>query len=390
MRRRQGFAAKVRKITGDCFNSVVIRDQLALYSTIPQPRLFRIISQWDHTREFFLRILYSYLGGPSNLAGSDLNNNRHVWLQGGITNTGIIRNTSSTPLRYRLYVCQLKCEDAGDIPGVFLEGSTAAPGLRFATGSANDVGNAPSAAYWGFWDQTSRGASRGFYSTTSTAMLTTSTAPTSAGSSIYEECSTNTAGPGSIDNTNTPLSFIFPEMRKKLRVRCVAKGYLAGYQTRPYKYAVSAPSELRPADYISDRCQNFSRHSYFLLMRAESVAPWIPTASNFVSAGGIAPRSNAPNPHFEVPLSLVMTRRTIIRVRASGDHLPSFNQCNRFDTVPNSGYADIGGFISSAPTVFQSLIDFPNYVVRTDRVRLGPHESVGPRVTPTAAIPFSR
>jgi len=390
VRRRQGFAAKVRKITGDCFNSFVVRDRANVRGTHALPRMFRIVSEWDHTREFFLRILYSYLGGPSTTAGTDLNINRHVWIQGGIKNSGIFINNSSVPVKYRLYVCQLKCEDQGGTAGVFAEGTASAPGILFATGSANAPGNRPSAAYWGFWDQTSRGASRGFYQTLTDPMLVSSVAPTAA--SIYEGCDSFNTAPGSVDHTNTPLSFIFPEMRKKLRTRLVAKGYLPGYGRRGYRYSVSCPSELRPADWISDRCQNFSHHSYFLLLRAESVSTWAPTAATFASAGALAPLAQPPNPFIEVPVNLIMSRRTVIRVRASGDHLPSFNQANRFDPIasPQGGWDNVGGLLSTTPVTFQSTIDFYNYVVPTQVRRMGRHEFCGPRETPTAAVPFNR
>jgi len=389
VRRRQGFAAKVRKITGDCFNSFVIRDRANFVGTHALPRLFRIASEWDHTREFFLRILYSYLGGPSSTAGTDLNNNRHVWIQGGIRNAGMMMNNGSTPVKYRLYVCQLKCEDQGGVAGVFSEGTPAAPGLPFGTGSAHLAGNRPSAAYWGFWDQTSRGASRGYYQTLSTPVLTSSVAPTVG--SIYEGCDTLNTAPGSVDNTTTPLSFIFPEMRKKLRVRLVARGYLPGYGRKAYRYSVSCPSELRPADWISDRCQSFSRHSYFLLLRAENVSPWAPTASTFASAGALAPADRPPNPFIEPPVNLIMSRRTTVRIRASGDHLPSFNSGNRFDPVqsPQGGFGDIGGLSGNSAT-WQTTIDFPNYVVPTQARRMGRHEWCGPRETPTSAVPFNR
>lgn len=352
----------MRKITGNCYNQLRVLDDGSVNSYPANPighsMVFRIMSSWYNTREDMLRLLNGTMSGPSNLAGTDLNTNKHLWIQGGVRVTQTIRNSKSYPVYVQIYKCNLKCDDAGQSGGVYVEGT-----LPFASpGSANSSDNVPGSAYWDFFDQSSR-MTMGSAGDTAYMKFTADNAL--AGNSVggyasslavagnyWEVASGNSDG---LDfRERMPLTWIFPEIRRKLKVRTIFSGWIPSEGSRTYSYVASMPHELRPRDYLSNDCMNFSKHSYFLMVRAFA-APMlssVPTQGYQVSVTDALRNTlavdRAPYGFWRPPVCLSFTESRTYRLRRQGDSIPSFGCIETSDAVPVGGSPAGGGWLGGA------------------------------------------
>lgn len=351
MKRRQGMKAKVRKIVGNCFNQINIWEDVlfapAFASRLTNPTLFRIISGWFNTREEILRILNATLSGPSTTPGTDLNLNRHVWVQRAYDKL-TLHTPGKLPVRYKLYRMRLKCRDNGATQGVYVEGT-----LPFAVGSAQAAANLPSGSYWDFWNQTSRqgGDQSGFMPLYADGILAKNvsgvavTAPT-PGSDF--EAGNNSAGTIANFHEHTSLPFIFPELKRKCVVECVSKGVLLPGRRKVITVPNRMPPEFRPRDYISDNCPNFSRYSYFYFLRAYCHGP------DF-RYGQATDNVFLPSVRYSHPVEVVCHMEKTFNFRAGGDSIPtfSFSQSKGDPAMdgwlgPNYGLLDSGSAVAYA------------------------------------------
>jgi len=307
--------------------------------------IFRIISNWYNTREDMLRLLNGTMSGPSTTAGTDLNLNRHLWLQGGVKVVQTIRNPCSYPQHVTIYKHNLKCPDSGQTRGIYVEGT-----LPFAVGSAMDVSNQPWNEYWDFFDQSSRQA-MGSAGDTAYMKFTgdeqmTFNSTGGYGSSLFTPGNKWEVGSGntsSMDFRETAkLSWLFPEMRKKLKTRVVFSGWVPAMGSRSFTYSATMPSELRPRDYITNDCMNFSKHSYFLSMRA--YAPKV-LDSAFSATGqdsAVPGLNNLPYGFWRPPAMVSLVEARTYRFRRAGDSIPSFGSADGF---ANATTAAAGGWL---------------------------------------------
>ena len=348
--KRQTFKARVRKIIGNCFNQVMLWDNAlmscAFASRLTKPNLCRIASGWYGTREEMLRIMSAVISGPSTSTGSDMNLNRHVWIQKCMDNFHL-HTPGKVPVFYKLYRLSLKCNDRGATGGTYVEGT-----LPFSSGSATDATNTPDASYWSFWDQTSRQAQTGsgYLPLSGDGILAKNipgasyVAPT-AGSDF--EAGNTSAGTPSLFHFSTPLSFIFPELKRKCKIRLVSKGVLLPGMKKKITVRTPYPAELRPRDYISDECPNFSKYSHFYFLRAVTRSP--------DSKYGLGADNTYFSPFSIQPAQIVVGHLRRFAIRASGDSIPSFTCAASKDTVVNNGWLGSSfGFISSGSEVSYS------------------------------------
>lgn len=316
--------------------------------------LFRVISQWYNTREDMLRLLNGCMSGPSTTVGSDLNLNRHLWIQGGVQVRQRIRNPNNYPVFVHIYKCSLKCDDVGSVDGVYTEGT-----LPFGTGSAMVAGNRPWDSYWDFFDQSMR-QQMGIAADTAYMKFTPDNqlAINSTGgytSSLFASANAWETGLGASSSMdfreNMSLTWIFPNMKRKLRIRTVFKGWIPGLAAREFTYSASTPSELRPRDYVTNDTPNFTKHSYFLLARSYAA----PLASSVLFAAdqdilAVAARDTAamqrvPDPYLRPPASFVLSESRTFRVRRGGDSVPSFGSCAGSTAPPVGGAVGGGGWL---------------------------------------------
>lgn len=315
------------------------------------PRIFRICSGWYNTREEYIALLQATMSGPSTTAGTDLNQNKHLWIQGSVWHKVRMHNPTNAPIRVELFMLSLKCDDAGPTPGIFVE----AAGLPFATGSATSGANDPSAAEWEFWDQSSR------------QLITASGAVTAANWTTDGIMDTNTAGAytaptagqvweGALtlqsmrwDKTN--LSFIFPNIRRKCKIKRLCNIVIKPFSRRQIKFRHTHPAELRPRDYFTNACPNFSKHSYFLFMHARALGPV--QARTRVLAG--ADENKYLDPVTELPAQVVITESRTYNVRRSGDSFPSFARAipdsNAWVNSAQYGWLDSGTVLTATRTL---------------------------------------
>jgi len=317
--------------------------------------LFRVISQWYNTREDMLRLLNGCMSGPSTTVGTDLNLNRHLWIQGGVKVRQRIRNPNNYPIFVHIYKCSLKCDEVGAVDGVYTEGT-----LPFGTGSAFAAGNRPWEVHWDFFDQSMR-QQMGIAADTAYMKFTPDNqlAINSTGgysSSLFasgNQWETGLGANSSMDfRENMSLTWIFPTMKRKLRIRTVFKGWIPGLAAREYTYSASHPSELRPRDYVTNDTPNFTKHSYFLLARAYA-APLAASVlfggdqDNLTVAGTLdsTAMTRVPDPYLRPPASFVLSESRTYRVRRGGDSVPSFGSCAGSAAPPLGGAVAGGGWL---------------------------------------------
>jgi len=386
-RKRMSFKSRVRKITGSCFNQILIREQAiaAPYLSagsdavtrfgntvrMNYPDLFRVCSNWFNTRDEFLRLCSAMLTGPYATAGTGQNMNLHIWPQ-KVVQTIMLRNPTNTPVMYKLYMCRLKCDDEG-------AGSSSAwaqaDGLPIPSGSNGSLLNPaqqPNASYWEFFDQSTRqnASAQGGLPLGSDAMLATNvdgtySAPGYGQSSVWEGLNDSVAQDGAW-HWHTPLSFIFPNMRKKLHVKCVSSGRIGGYGTRKTVIRVPYPSEVRPRDYFTSSCSNFSKYSYFFFIRAigQKVAAYQPAINAVITDGN---QSNYLNQFQRAPVTLQFYCQRKYQIRAGGDSQPTFGSCDQDGQSISGGWLGEGSGFLSPP----SGAGYANPVVLTNEANLG-------------------
>lgn len=290
------------------------------------PRLFRICSTWYNTREEYLALIAATMSGPSFTANTDMNLNKHLWIQ-RIIHKLRLTNPTNSPIHVEIFKIQLKCDDAGATPGVYLE-----PTLPFATGSAYANANAPSAPYWEFFDQSSRqpitasGASSAANWTNDTILSLNTGGIYSApvgGNSNSQEWERADTGANGMRWERADLNFMFPKLRRKATVRRIFRKTIPAYTTKQTTIKETYPPELRPRDIIADSKTNFSRHSYFLFISARSVGPIVRQTRVQDAA---ADRTSYQSPQYETPAQLIAYESRKYEVRRSGDSFPTFGR----------------------------------------------------------------
>lgn len=304
------------------------------------------------------------MSGPSTLATTDLGQNKHVWIQGGIRHRMRIHNPTTSPIKVEIFKISLKCDDAGATPGTFNE-AAGPPNLPFATGSAFAAANLPSAAYWEFWDQASRQAMTASGSVTAASWVNDTILSLNTNGTYQAPVGGNIGGQrwevgpddqnGMRWDERTSLSFIFPNLKRKARIRRVVNAVIKPYETAQRTFRASAPSELRPRDYISNSKTNFSKHSYFLFVKARALGPVIlqsrETGSSCV---------NYLSPWNEPITQLIIHDCRDFQIRRSGDSFPTFGR-QQVDSAAWLNTTAAGILETGSPTV---VVDQTNACVK--------------------------
>lgn len=395
-----GLKNKIRKTVGWCWNQLQVYHS-ALFTNpdctkpgwpvgmtttpVKYPVLNRICSGWFNTRQTMVNLCSRLQNG------SDLTENAHLWPQRGCRWRWDVTNVTNALTRYKLYWCTLKCSDRGAFGGEFKSNF----GTPFADGNPNNYGtvgsngrevNDPFGSYWAFFDQSTRLPQNGAPPQVSLGLDRTHARNTvtsddlvagnfyaapipSAYSELvygYGEVGANHWEYMPQDYRNIldadtlmdeKLSFTFPKIRNKLRIRCVGKGVIPPYSTRVLNFSTKMPSELRPQSLKQNNTTNFyAGVSGFFYIKAvtEPLAIKIPFASqggqvaaatNYVGfhTGSAVNSGNAPT--FEmynrVPVALRVRVHQSFAVRSAFDSQPTFvygyggNPCKSVSSVVN-------------------------------------------------------
>lgn len=375
------FKNKIRKIVGDCFNQVAIDDECLVYphvtvftgnSSRPDPtaHAFRIISGWHGVREDFLKLI------NVGLDSDQLAANAHLW-PSSWRRTLKVSNPANYPVRFKLYKMTLKCDDTGPTPGLYNQetaslpfgddgkGSGSANYDGSGTGVSNVTANSPWGFYWKFFDQSSRqGLSSAVTGMEVNPMLCTNQDGTYS-APMGETFNTTVNGGGSYNwesrtqystgvwfdpsrMFSTPLSFIYPNIRKKLKIRCVASGKVGAYSHRTFSWRNRIPKELRPNDWISDSKPNFIgnvSHFYFIRAVGSRRMRFQSEGLNVAgrTSGNRGPGNNQLPVYLEptliLPPQLRLRSTDTISFRAAGDGKPTFLICSAGQRLNPNGFA---------------------------------------------------
>jgi len=274
-------------------------------------------------------------------------------------------------VKFKLYKLTLKCDDTGATPGVFTPNHLPFGVDDFGSGSANFAGsgvgtenktaNAPYGKYWNFFDQSSRSRAGGVIGAAVSEYFNHNIdGRYDAPVGTLWHSTVNDAGPGTYDFESdvamapdpneyvydtasffrTPLSFIFPALKRKLKIRCVARGRLRGLGSRAFSFRNRIPKELKPNDWISDNKSNFIGNvSHFYFIRAVATKATRRVTIGFGTSGGrkggtAGPVSGEPpvgealplyqSQFITIPAQLQLRKVDTYSFRAAGDGKPSF------------------------------------------------------------------
>lgn len=341
------FKNKIRKIVGNCYNQVTIVDQALIRhfendASSGYTNLFRVASNWIHCREEYLMLM------NATLSAADIAANRHLWLQGVCRERLEIHNPTNYRVKFELYKITLKkCQkDYGYTAGTYVS-----PTLPFASGSANTANNSPAdpQKYWAIWDQSSRDAGAGALTALNQDTILAGNfggvynAP--AATNGWELNNFTTATTPAYLGNSTPLSFIFPELRKKCSIRKVAGGLLGPKQHRVKWVSHKTPREIRPRDIVANTYQNFrGGETFFYFVRAyvpkeAGIIPLvIQSAGTLHEAAGSYQGSDTWG-----DAQLVIYSKRKYGIRAGSDSLPSFQWARLKSVLGNTfGFIDTG------------------------------------------------
>lgn len=325
------FKNKVRKIVGDCYNQVILYDQALITNSLGDAaangttRLFRVATGWQNVREELLLLM------NATLSAADIAANRHLWLQGQIKEHIRIRNPTNVPIHVELVKCTLKkCgSEYGYSAGVYNPGT-----LPFVTGSANANNNRPEddARYWTFWDQSSRESGAGaFVALNADHYLMHNSGgvydlPTVANS--WERSDANLATFASYLHTNDPLSWVFPKLRAKCRIRTVFKGWIGPEGNKAINVPISVPREIRPRDIVANTWNNWrggQSYFYFIRVHAKTNCAWNGNTQQVASS---RPAGTYLGLDCEPLSQVVLQSYRKYGIRAGSDSLPTFQWMN--------------------------------------------------------------
>lgn len=385
------FKNRVRKIVGDCFNRTDVQqfsghmpylplgtaatDKYGNATRMAAPALFRIASNWFNTRDEFLRLLQSTVSGSWLTPGTAMATNQHLWPSSVREHVEII-NPTAHDTRFRLYMCRLKCDDMGALGPSTSWAET--DGLPISDGLAGPLAaaNRPGARYWEFFSQANRqgGAQQGNLTVEGDLMFMTNNgtayiplpqgcsdplATSAVGMTYPWEQFNGTQSNPSQDPMlayNTPLTMIFPGMQKKLKVRCVAKGRIPARGRFRGSWAIPYPREIRPRDTYHPTCPNFSKYSYFYIIRAvgSPVIGQVIGAAGAVTDGnqGQMARLNSTS-----PVELFVRSRRRYMMRAAQDAQPTYGCSAQTGPAASNGWLGptSGWMDGSTPLILTDL-----------------------------------
>lgn len=304
---------------GDCFNQVRDVTVRAYYNNSQtQPHLFRLISQWQHTREDYLRLMLGVM------TQAQIDANKHMWMQSR-KNIFKFTNCTNSPCFFRLYRLTVGCDDPGPVAGAFVPNV-----LPFVNGSALAAAAAPDGTYWNtLWTQDMRttGADAAVPLTTDSFLaynIDGNVVPPIAGSQWETENDNQIALPTPHRfNFNTPLNFIFPRLRARCKVKVVGKGWLAGGASKSFTDRLKAHAEIRPRDILDNAglWPNFKKgETHCYLLRAHSVPASVYT--NYAAGGAAAISFMGTDCMKHVQLRMECQR--VFSVRSDGDNKPTY------------------------------------------------------------------
>lgn len=437
---------KIRKTVGWCWNHLQVYHSClwtnpdtskggwtsgSFTTPIKFPVLNRICSGWFNTRQTMVNLC-------SRLqTGSDIVENAHMWPQGGCRWRFDITNVTNAVTRYKLYWCTLKCSDRGAYTSEFLENFQ----TPFIQGAPNNYGsgfpgvqaNDPFGSYWGFFDQSTRLPQSGANPQVplgldrSHARSTVSSDDLKGGGTYFAplpsaysemvygvgEANTNYLEYVPQDYKNVidadlmmdeKLSFTFPRIRNKLRIRCVGKGVLPAYASRILKFKTRMPTELRPQSLKANNSDSFyAGVSGFFYVKAvtEPLAIKIPfsgqggqtqASQNYTGYATGSPLPNGVLPTFEMytrtPVALRVRVNQEFAVRSAFDSQPTFvvgyggNPCR---TV--SGYANDSTRFDYNEGFYDDGVEIVNDSFNANMPHAPPtHPYVGPTGPPGVSV----
>jgi len=324
LKKRQGFAAKVRKINGQCYNQLLVESKGALFQRnlaecVNNTRFYRWLTGWRCTKQWFTNLLCSHMTGPSTTAGTDLNLNKHLWMQ-GVTSRIRIINPTAQPIRVTIYKMQLKCQERAPVPPTYVD----------ATGVWTGVAdNDPWHLNWDFFSQDSRSGPPAGVQHARNVQQDRCLARNIGG--VYDGCPV--VGSNLFEVASTTLrdfqteldrmDFQFPTLKRKLRKSVIFSGVIPPGQVRVAKYTLPFPREIRPRETLDTSQPFFYKESHALFIDAIP-APVTSMAGAVMDGNVLTNWTQLVDPKLRIPPQLTFHETIKIKFRMQGDSLPSY------------------------------------------------------------------
>lgn len=222
---------------------------------------------------------------------------------------------------YKLYRCNLRSTQSvsGNDNGTYVP-----PTIPFAVGSAGDAAAIPTSGNWAFFTQNTRQG---------TAPDTVSGVPNDL-VMVANGYGVGYAAPvsGSIFESlingyyhhHHKLSFIFPSINKFLRVKCVKKGILLPGKASVVVDHPPFPKKMTPQALIDNETRNFSKFSYFYLLRAWCEPYDVGQIGHAPGDIGAPAFDDYPAAWSRPPATVRLDSRRTLKFRSFGDARPNF------------------------------------------------------------------
>lgn len=308
----------VRKIVGDCFNSIVDCRVLSWSNTFAQstsfPNLFGIASSWFLDKSDMLDFMNAFLTTAQRDA------NQHIYPQNCVQKWQL-HNPGNFPIIFEMYKMTIKC-NKGQASGAYVSPTT-------STQSGPDLTSDVELSST-LWDQSMRDVVNGAIVPCSSyngvlavnGLGIAATIPVAGAANPWEEC--KTAYPFRDLNSaamKTRLGWIFPKLKSQVKISRVFKGVVPLKGHRTFRIKEKWPNEIRPLDLLDRYVPTLKKdYSYFYFIRARagvmSMAAANPLNATIATSFATSVR--------QLPVQLIVRHYREWGCRSAGDHIPNY------------------------------------------------------------------
>lgn len=313
------FGARVRKEVGQAYNQLIISDYGRIGPSPTQqgtfPDIFRVISGWYGTREEQLRLMNAFLTQTQVDANTAMFNIGHEMR---------IRMTPLVNQRivFKLYRCNLR--SAAMNPKLNATGVYVPPTIPFAAGSAGDANALPTSGNWGFfWQNLRQGSAPDVVASIPNDGVMTANGY-GAGYAAPVQGSAFESLIAGYYHHQYSLSHIFPLMKKFLRTKCIKKGILLPGKASVVIDRPPFPKIMKPSTLVDNGTSNFSKHSYFYIMRAWCEPYDVGQIGHAPGTLGEAAWDDYPAAWSRPPAVVRLDSRRTLKFRSFGDSKPNY------------------------------------------------------------------
>lgn len=281
------------------------------------PYLFGVMTNWFQDRADYMNAVNTFMNATDYAA------NNHLFPQ-GCKKKWYIENASARPAHLQIFKCTVKCS-GGTASGAYVTPTTttmAAPDLTAFSEFTTPLFDQR------MRDKTTVGKINAVNMAADTILASNSATggvtvyPLAGVGTIWEQYAATTGARQTVSGgppaCTEKLSWIFPSMKKKLKVKQVFSKWLKPWDRQSWTEKESWPAMLTPQQLEDQAAPTYIKdQSHFYFVRGYSLPDFMYTG------GGVGALTNVPNRR-ERPVQFVIQCTRTLGARQSGDHSPNY------------------------------------------------------------------